>query len=109
MTPGPLRGRGCGTPRTSGRGSGCAGWPGRAARGPDHGGSAKRERIAGHGTLLVVSHRQAALERADQIVVLDRGRVAGRGRLGELLESCPEMRRLWSAERIAEAEERTGD
>ncbi|MGW0199149.1 ATP-binding cassette domain-containing protein, partial [Nonomuraea sp. NPDC003201] len=67
------------------------------------------ERIAGHGTLLVVSHRQAALERADQIVVLDRGRVAGRGRLGELLESCPEMRRLWSAERIAEAEERTGD
>ncbi|MEQ4717199.1 ABC transporter ATP-binding protein [Nonomuraea sp. B19D2] len=66
------------------------------------------DRIAGHGTLLVVSHRQAALERADQIVVLDRGRVAGRGRLDELLESCPEMRRLWSAERIAEAEERTG-
>ncbi|WP_226899357.1 ABC transporter ATP-binding protein [Nonomuraea phyllanthi] len=66
------------------------------------------ERISGHGTLLVVSHRQAALERADQIIVLDRGRVAGRGRLGELLESCPEMRRLWSAERIAEAEERTG-
>ncbi|MBB6549042.1 ATP-binding cassette domain-containing protein [Nonomuraea rubra] len=68
------------------------------------------ERIAGRGpeTVLVVSHRQAALERADQVIVLDRGRVAGCGRLGELLESCPEMRRLWHAELIAEAEERTG-
>lgn len=59
----------------------------------------------GPGTLLVVSHRQAALERADQVVVLDRGRVAGQGPLGELLESCPEMRRLWSEERVAEAGE----
>jgi ATP-binding cassette subfamily B protein len=68
------------------------------------------ERIAGRGpgTVLVVSHRQAALERADQVIVLDRGRVAGRGRLEELLESCPEIRRLWHAELIAEAEEQTG-
>jgi ATP-binding cassette subfamily B protein len=68
------------------------------------------ERIAGRGpgTVLVVSHRQAALERADQVVVLDRGRVAGRGRLADLLETCPEMRRLWSAELIAEAEEQPG-
>ncbi|WP_327580894.1 hypothetical protein OHA25_33410 [Nonomuraea sp. NBC_00507] len=54
-------------------------------------------------------YRQAALERADQIIVLDRGRVAGRGPLDELLEHCPEMRRLWSAERITEAEEGSGD
>ncbi|MFC4010353.1 ABC transporter transmembrane domain-containing protein [Nonomuraea purpurea] len=67
------------------------------------------KRIAGHGTVLVVSHRQAALERADQVVVLDRGRVAGRGPLGELLEGCPEMRRLWSAELVAEAGERAGE
>ncbi|MGN9840446.1 ABC transporter ATP-binding protein [Nonomuraea sp. H19] len=68
------------------------------------------DRIASRGpeTVLVVSHRQAALERADQVIVLDRGRVAGRGPLGELLETCPEMRRLWSAELIAEAGERTG-
>nr|SBO98128.1 ABC transporter, ATP-binding protein [Nonomuraea gerenzanensis] len=68
------------------------------------------ERIAGRGpgTVLIVSHRQAALERADQVIVLDRGRVAGRGRLAELLESCPEMRRLWHAELIAEAEEQAG-
>ncbi len=69
------------------------------------------ERIASRGpeTVLVVSHRQAALERADHVIVLDRGRVAGRGPLGELLENCPEMRRLWSAERIREAEEGVGE
>lgn len=54
------------------------------------------DRIADHGpqTVLVVSHRQAALERADQIIVLDRGMVAGRGSLDDLLETCAEMRRL---------------
>lgn len=60
----------------------------------------------GPRTLLVVSHRRGALERADQIVVLDRGRVAGTGPLAELLETCPEMRRLWREELVVEAEER---
>jgi ATP-binding cassette subfamily B protein len=70
------------------------------------------ERIAGAArdgrgpaTLLVVSHRRAALARADQVVVLDRGRVVGTGPLPELLRTCPEMRRLWSEELVAEAEE----
>jgi ATP-binding cassette subfamily B protein len=55
-------------------------------------------------TLLVVSHRRAALERADQVIVLDRGRVVGRGSPAELLVSCPEMRRLWEEELAEEAE-----
>jgi len=59
----------------------------------------------GPATLIVVSHRRAALERADRIVVLDRGRVVGSGTLSELLHTCPEMRRLWSEEAIVEAEE----
>jgi ATP-binding cassette, subfamily B, bacterial len=58
------------------------------------------ERITGVDTLLVVSHRPAVLARADQIVVLDRGRVAGRGTLDELLDSCAEMRRLWARETL---------
>jgi len=50
---------------------------------------------ASPATCLVVSHRQAALRRADHIIVLKEGRVVGRGPLTELLERCEEMRRLW--------------
>ncbi|MBO3752907.1 ABC transporter ATP-binding protein [Streptosporangiaceae bacterium NEAU-GS5] len=53
------------------------------------------DRLDGAGTLLVISHRPAVLERADQVIVLDRGRLAGRGTLRELLGDCPEMRRLY--------------
>ena len=49
-------------------------------------------------TSLVVSHRRAAYRRADQIVVLGEGRVVARGRLDELLETSPEMMRLWHGE-----------
>ncbi|MGH8958292.1 MAG: ABC transporter ATP-binding protein [Acidimicrobiia bacterium] len=46
-------------------------------------------------TCLVVSHRRAALERADQILVMDRGRIVARGRLRDLLERSALMRDLW--------------
>jgi ATP-binding cassette, subfamily B, bacterial len=46
-------------------------------------------------TCLVVSHRRAALERADQILLMDRGRIIARGRLRDLLQRSALMRDLW--------------
>ncbi len=50
----------------------------------------------GDATCLVVSNRPAAYERADQILVLRDGELVGAGTLAALLESCPEMRELWT-------------
>lgn len=55
-------------------------------------------------TCLVVSHRRAALERADQILVLDGGRLVARGSLAELLEGSEEFRSLWAEEADAGGE-----
>ncbi|ONI78160.1 hypothetical protein ALI144C_32330 [Actinosynnema sp. ALI-1.44] len=49
-------------------------------------------------TVLAVSHRRAVLERADQIVLLDSGSVVARGTLLELLDTSPQMRRLYGPE-----------
>ncbi|MBN1579441.1 MAG: ABC transporter ATP-binding protein [Anaerolineae bacterium] len=47
-------------------------------------------------TCLVVSHRHAVLERAEQILVLQDGRIIAQGKIEELLETSAEMQRLWA-------------
>ncbi len=51
-------------------------------------------------TALVVSHRRPALQRADQIILLEEGRVAAQGTYDELLANVPEFRKLWEAEEV---------
>ena len=55
-------------------------------------------RLEPHTTCLVVSHRRAALERADQIVLLEHGLVTHTGKLEQLLQTSSEMRAIWSGE-----------
>ena len=46
-------------------------------------------------TCLAVSHRRAALQRADRVIVMARGRVVAMGPLEQLLETSAELRELW--------------
>jgi ATP-binding cassette subfamily B protein len=56
-------------------------------------------------TVLAVSHRRAALRRADQIIVLEDGRVTATGTLDDLLVTSAALRRIWSGELPNDAED----
>ena len=51
-------------------------------------------------TALVVTHRRAALQRANQIILLKEGRVEAVGKLDDLLASSAEMLDLWKGNMV---------
>ena len=66
------------------------------------------ERVFAHpdATCLVVSHRRAALQRADRIIVLKDGKVDAAGSLDELLATSTELQKLWQGDRGAATTDR---
>ena len=58
--------------------------------------NANLTRIAGGRTVIIASHRLSSLTNCDQIVVLDKGRLASIGPHQSLLQRCPIYRRLWA-------------
>ncbi len=58
--------------------------------------------LAREKTVILISHRLANVTGADDIFVLDEGRMAGRGKHEELLQGCPAYARLWNAQQALE-------
>ena len=48
----------------------------------------------GDSTVLIVAQRVSTIMNAQQIIVLDEGRIAGKGTHRELLETCPTYREI---------------
>ena len=48
-------------------------------------------------TLLVIAHRLSTIKNADNIVVLQNGRIAAEGTQEQLLENCPLYKSMWQA------------
>ena len=48
----------------------------------------------GHSTVLIVTQRVPTIKNSEQIIVLDEGRIVGKGRHQELMQSCEVYREI---------------
>jgi ATP-binding cassette subfamily B protein len=62
------------------------------------------ERISERRTTIIIAHRLSTIVDADQIMVLDAGRVAEQGTHNELLRKCGLYAEMWARQQ-SEAEE----
>ncbi|MBE7220671.1 MAG: metal ABC transporter permease, partial [Caulobacteraceae bacterium] len=62
-------------------------------------------RVSENRTTLVIAHRLTTVVDADEIIVLDKGVIAERGRHEDLLDHGGLYARLWNRQRDAEADE----
>lgn len=56
-----------------------------------------------HKTLLVIAHRLYTIEQADQVLVMESGRLVDAGRHDELLARCGIYQRLWHRQNVGES------
>jgi ATP-binding cassette subfamily B protein len=61
------------------------------------------DRVSRNRTSLVIAHRLSTIVAADEIIVLDQGRIAERGTHGELLAANGLYASMWNRQREAEA------
>ena len=54
--------------------------------------------LPGSLTVFIVSQRAASLQHADQIIVLDDGRMVGLGRHADLLKTCPVYEEIYASQ-----------
>ncbi|WP_144223656.1 ABC transporter ATP-binding protein [Mesorhizobium amorphae] len=59
------------------------------------------EQLTAHRTVIVIAHRLWTVRDADQIAVLDRGRLLDVGKHRALIERCESYRRLWACQEQA--------
>lgn len=59
---------------------------------------AELARLRGRHTIVVVAHRLASVVGADQIIVMEAGRVLGQGTHHDLILRCPLYARMWEAQ-----------
>lgn len=65
------------------------------------------ERLGERRTVLVIAHRLSTVVTADEIIVLERGRIVERGRHPDLLEQGGAYARLWRLQQREDSEERS--
>ena len=63
---------------------------------------AKLRETAGNATIIIVAQRISTIRNADKIIVLDKGRIAGKGTHEELMSSCEVYREMAESQSITQ-------